>query len=73
LEFATVDLSSDNGWDDAMAGCEYVLHVASPLSIDGEEADSLISLAREGTLRVLAAAETIVDSGRCLVSFDSTG
>jgi dihydroflavonol-4-reductase len=57
LEFATVDLSSDEGWDDAMAGCEYVLHLASPLTVDGEEPDTLLAVARDGTLRVLAAAE----------------
>ncbi len=57
LEFATVDLSTDHGWDDAMAGCDYVLHVASPLSADGDDPDALIAVAREGTLRVIAAAE----------------
>ena len=50
-------LTNDDGWDDAMAGCEYVLQVASPLAVAGEEADSLISQARDGTVRVLAAAE----------------
>lgn len=57
LEFAIVDLSSDRGWHDAMLGCEHVLHVASPLSGDGEDAEALISVALDGTLRVLAAAE----------------
>jgi nucleoside-diphosphate-sugar epimerase len=57
LEFATADLTSDAGWDAAMEGCEYVLHVASPLSVDGEDGDSIISLARDGTLRVLEAAD----------------
>ncbi|WP_433061950.1 NAD-dependent epimerase/dehydratase family protein [Dactylosporangium sp. CS-033363] len=46
------DLLSDDGWDAAMAGVDYVLHVASPL---GGRAD-LITPAREGTLRVLRAA-----------------
>ena len=31
LSFAEADLGSDAGWPDAVAGCEYVLHVASPL------------------------------------------
>ena len=56
LQFAVADLTSDAGWDDAVAGCEYVLHVASPLSGDGDDADAIIAAAREGTLRVLAAA-----------------
>ena len=33
LEFCELDLSSDKGWDKAMEGCEYVLHVASPFVI----------------------------------------
>src|SRR5262245_61864813 len=31
LIFAEADLSRDDGWDAAVAGCRYVLHVASPL------------------------------------------
>ena len=30
LEFCQLDLLKDDGWDDAMLGCDYVLHVASP-------------------------------------------
>ena len=30
LEFCQLDLLKDDGWDDAMVGCDYVLHVASP-------------------------------------------
>src|ERR1051326_1506143 len=30
LEFVTADLLADEGWDAAVGGCEYVLHVASP-------------------------------------------
>src|SRR2546425_12276955 len=57
LQFAVANLTSDAGWDDAVAGCEHVLHVASPLSADGDDADAIIAAAREGALRVLAAAE----------------
>ena len=35
LEFCKLDLTSDEGWEDAMDGCTYVLHVASPVSIQG--------------------------------------
>jgi len=56
LECATADLTGDGGWDEAMAGCDYVLHVASPLSAPGDDADAIVSLARDGTRRVLAAA-----------------
>ena len=33
LEFHICDLLKDNGWDEAVRGCRYVLHVASPLSL----------------------------------------
>ncbi|HTW46472.1 MAG TPA: aldehyde reductase [Acidobacteriaceae bacterium] len=54
--FAT-DLLSDDGWTEAVAGCDYVLHVASPLppTVPKDE-NEIIAPAREGTLRVLRAA-----------------
>jgi dihydroflavonol-4-reductase len=57
LTFWPADLTSDAGWAAAMAGCDYVLHVASPLGIDPvRDPDELIVPARDGTLRVLRAA-----------------
>lgn len=55
LRVFAADLTKDEGWDDAMAGCDYVLHVASPL---GGQSDpgAFLAPARGGTLRVLAAA-----------------
>ncbi len=57
LSFIAADLEKDAGWREAVAGCEYVLHVASPLppSVPKNE-DELIAPAREGTLRVLRAS-----------------
>jgi nucleoside-diphosphate-sugar epimerase len=57
LAFFAADLKNDGGWSDAVAGCDYVLHVASPLPphIPKHE-NELIVPAREGTLRVLRAA-----------------
>jgi len=57
LSFFAADLESDAGWPAAAAGCEYVLHVASPLppGVPKQE-DELIVPAREGSLRVLRAA-----------------
>ncbi len=54
LSFVAADLEKDAGWPAAVAGCDYVLHVASPFppSIPKHE-DELIVPAREGTLRVL--------------------
>ncbi|MEV4109168.1 aldehyde reductase [Nonomuraea sp. NPDC049695] len=57
LTFVTADLTSDSGWPEAVAGCDYVLHVASPFPQNQpENEDDLIVPAREGTLRVLRAA-----------------
>lgn len=57
LSFVAADLQNDGGWSEATAGCDYVLHVASPFppSVPKNE-DELIVPAREGTLRVLRAA-----------------
>ena len=57
LRVFAADLTSDAGWDAAMAGCDFVLHVASPLGGAGEsDPDAFVAPARDGTLRVLAAA-----------------
>lgn len=57
LEFVTADLMSDEGWQDAVTGCHYVLHVASPnLPAEPKDKDAWIAPARDGTLRVLKAA-----------------
>jgi nucleoside-diphosphate-sugar epimerase len=57
LSFFVADLEDDAGWPDAVAGCDYVLHVASPLPPSTpKHEDDLIIPAREGTLRVLRAA-----------------
>jgi nucleoside-diphosphate-sugar epimerase len=57
LDFAAADLLDDAGWSDAVAGCGYVLHVASPVRLGnvGNE-DDVIVPARAGTVRVLRAA-----------------
>jgi len=57
LSVLTADLTKDDGWPDAVAGCDYVLHVASPFPpAQPKDPDELIVPAREGTLRVLRAA-----------------
>jgi dihydroflavonol-4-reductase len=57
LTFAIADLTDDDGWDQAVAGCDYVLHVASPLGGAGRsDDDALTGPARDGALRVLRAA-----------------
>lgn len=57
LSFFAADLGDDAGWEQAVAGCQYVLHVASPFpSAQPADEDALIRPARDGTLRVLRAA-----------------
>jgi nucleoside-diphosphate-sugar epimerase len=57
VSFFAADLENDAGWADAVAGCEYVLHVASPFPSNvPKHEDELIIPAREGALRVLRAA-----------------
>lgn len=57
LAFFAADLGDDAGWSQAVAGCRYVLHVASPFpSAQPKDEDALIRPARDGTLRVLRAA-----------------
>ncbi len=57
LSVLVADLRSDEGWEQAVEGCDYVLHVASPFPpAQPKDPDELIVPAREGTLRVLRAA-----------------
>jgi dihydroflavonol-4-reductase len=57
LEFAQADLESDAGWQDAVAGCAHVLHVASPFPPEQpRDEQDLIRPAVQGTLRVLKVA-----------------
>lgn len=57
LRLAKAELNSDAGWDDAVRGCAYVLHVASPYPINQpRDVNDVVRPAREGTLRVLGAA-----------------
>jgi nucleoside-diphosphate-sugar epimerase len=56
LTVLAADLTSDEGWPEAVAGCDYVLHVASPFPPkQPNDPDELIVPARDGTLRVLRA------------------
>lgn len=58
LEYCELDLMLDKGWDKAMEGCEYVLHVASPfVTSQPKDENDLIKPAVEGTQRALKAAK----------------
>lgn len=57
LAFFAADLNGDPGWAEAVAGCDYVLHVASPFPMNQpKDENDLIVPAREGALRLLRAA-----------------
>lgn len=55
LEVVAAELTSDEGWAAAAAGCEEVHHTASPM-IQTDDPDEVIVPAREGTLQALTAA-----------------
>ena len=58
LSFSEADLLSEHGWDAAMKGCTYVLHVASPFMMkEPRDENVMIAPAVEGTQRVIAAAQ----------------
>jgi dihydroflavonol-4-reductase len=58
LEFCELNLMKDEGWDNAMEGCDFVLHVASPFVVKApKDENELIKPAVEGTLRALKAAK----------------
>ena len=58
LEYCELNLMDDAGWEEAMQGCDYVLHVASPyVGKEPKDENDLIKPAVEGTLRALKAAK----------------
>ena len=57
IQFFQADLLSDDNWEDAMADCEYVMHVASPYPLNQPKDENvLIKPAVEGTERVVSLA-----------------
>lgn len=57
LEFVALDLLEDDGWDEAMAGVDYLCHCASPfIAHEPDDPQELIRPAVEGTTRALEAA-----------------
>jgi len=54
LSVHVADLTADDGWEEAIRGCDYVLHVASPFPpAQPKDPDELIVPARDGALRVI--------------------
>lgn len=57
LEFCKLDLMEDDGWDEAVKGCDYVLHVASPVyEKNMKDESSFIEPAKQGLIRALKPA-----------------
>ena len=57
LSFIEADLTTDDNWNEAVKGCEYVLHIASPIYLKiPKDENEMIRPAVDGTLRVLKAA-----------------
>ena len=59
LAFVAADLLRDEGWAEACTGCDYVMHVASPLIATRHE-EEVVRPAVDGVLRVLRAARDAV-------------
>ncbi len=58
LELCNLDLLSDDGWDEAICDCDYLLHIASPFIIQEPKNEQvLIKPALEGTIRALKASK----------------
>lgn len=80
LDFVAADLMDDAGWPPAVAGCQYVLHTASPIPIaPPKHPDELIVPARDGALRVLKAAaaagaeRTVMTSSTAAICYGHDG
>jgi dihydroflavonol-4-reductase len=80
IEFVETTLNDDRGWDEAVEGCDAIMHVASPFPrkyIENE--DDLIIPAKEGTIHVLNAAKNagvervIITSSNAAISYGHKG
>ncbi len=58
LSFVEANLDEDGGWVEAVADCDYVQHIASPVPVSQpRDREALVPMARGGALRVLNAAQ----------------
>lgn len=58
IELVSADLTSDDGWSEAMEGVTYLQHLASPIPNNlPKDPNELIIPARDGALRALKAAK----------------
>ena len=60
IDTVCLDLLDEHGWEEALSGCDYLLHVASPFAIaEPKDSNDMIIPALEGTKRILAAAKKV--------------
>ncbi|MFC3853699.1 NAD-dependent epimerase/dehydratase family protein [Salinispirillum marinum] len=58
IEFSMLDLNKDDGWHEALQGCDVLIHTASPFPLsEPKDPEELIRPAVDGTLRALRAAQ----------------
>ena len=57
LNLFTFNLIEDDGWDEGMEGCDYLLHVASPIALENHNEDFFVKPAVEGVKRALKFAK----------------
>ena len=51
LNLFIFNLTEDDGWDEGMKGCDYLLHIASPLSVKAYDDDYFVKPAVAGVKR----------------------
>mmetsp|Transcript_20530 Transcript_20530/g.31638 ORF Transcript_20530/g.31638 Transcript_20530/m.31638 type:complete len:346 (-) Transcript_20530:13-1050(-) len=57
VEIVRANLEEDKGWNDAVKGCKYVLHIAAPLPLETPvDREALVPVTKGGTVRVINAA-----------------
>ena len=57
LNIYTFDLNDDDGWDQGMEGCDYLLHVASPIALENHDEDFFVKPAVAGVKRAMKFAK----------------
>ena len=57
LNLFTFNLTEDDGWDEGMSGCDYLLHVASPIALENHNEDFFVKPAVAGVNRALTFAK----------------
>ena len=57
LKLFSFNLNEDEGWDDGMEGCNYLIHVASPIALEIKSEDFFVKPAVAGVKRALKFAK----------------